>query len=179
MDRQDLYRQIPKVDQLLLRPAISNWIARTSHEFVVSEIQKLFQEFREAIRLEQAEVALEITPERMEILLAEKLENRLLPGLRPVVNATGVVLHTNLGRAPLSIAAQESLSAFSINYTNLEYDISEGQRSHRDKLIQDLLQEVLHCEAATVVNNNAAAVLMILNSLARGKEVIVSQRGAC
>jgi L-seryl-tRNA(Ser) seleniumtransferase len=175
MDRQDLYRQIPKVDQLLLRPAIADWIARTSHEFVVSEIQKLLQEFRDAIRLEHAEAALEITPKRMEVLLTAKLENRLLPGLRPVINATGVVLHTNLGRAPLSIAAQESLSAFSINYTNLEYDISEGQRSHRDKLIQSLLQEVLQCEAATVVNNNAAAVLMILNSLARGKEVIVSR----
>jgi L-seryl-tRNA(Ser) seleniumtransferase len=175
VDRQNLYRQIPKVDQLLLRPAIADWIARTSHEFVVSEIQKLLQEFREAIRLEQAETAPEITLERLEILLAEKLQNRLLPGLRPVVNAAGVVLHTNLGRAPLSMAAQESLSAFSVNYTNLEYDISEGQRSHRDKLIQDLLQEVLQCEAATVVNNNAAAVFMILNTLASGKEVIVSR----
>jgi L-seryl-tRNA(Ser) seleniumtransferase len=175
VDRQDLYRQIPKVDQLLLRPAIASWIVCTSHEFVVFEIQKLLQEFRDAIRLDQAGIFSDVTPERLEILLTEKLQARLLPGLRTVINATGVVLHTNLGRAPLSFAAQESLSAFSVNYTNLEYDISEGQRSHRDKLIQDLLQEVLKCEAATVVNNNAAAVLMILNSLAQGKEVIVSR----
>jgi L-seryl-tRNA(Ser) seleniumtransferase len=92
-----------------------------------------------------------------------------------VINATGVILHTNLGRAPLSAAAQESLSAFSVNYTNLEYEIRTGQRSHRDKLLESLLQEVLGCEAATVVNNNAAAVFLILNTLAAGREVIVSR----
>jgi L-seryl-tRNA(Ser) seleniumtransferase len=175
VDRQTLYRQIPKVDQLLLRPAVAAWIVRTSHEFVVTEIQKMLQEFRDSIRLEQTDADPDFGLERMEILLSEKLQARLLPGLCSVVNATGVVLHTNLGRAPLSIAAQESLSAFSVNYTNLEYDISEGMRSYRDKLIQGLLQEVLHCEAATVVNNNAAAVFMILNTLAQGKEVIVSR----
>jgi L-seryl-tRNA(Ser) seleniumtransferase len=80
-----------------------------------------------------------------------------------------------MGRSPLSAAAQNSLSAFSTHYTNLEYDISEGTRSHRDKLIEPLLQEVLGCEAAVVVNNNAAAVFVILNTLAPGKEVVVSR----
>ena len=92
-----------------------------------------------------------------------------------MINATGVILHTNLGRAPLSSAAQKSLSAFSINYTNLEYEIRTGRRSHRDQLIEALLREVLGCEAATVVNNNAAAVFLILNTLANGKEVVVSR----
>ncbi len=173
-DQQNLFRQIPAVDQLLLRPVIASWVERTSREFVVSEIQKLLQEIRESIRADNPPV-LSISPERVESMLVENLRTRTRPNLRTVINATGVILHTNLGRAPLSGAAQESLSAFSTNYTNLEYEIRAGQRSHRDKLLESLLQEVLDCEAATVVNNNAAAVFLILNSLAAGKEVVVSR----
>jgi L-seryl-tRNA(Ser) seleniumtransferase len=174
-DQQSLLRQIPAVDQLLLRPAIAEWAARTSREFVVSEIQKVLQGIRDAIRAGASEIAAGISADRVEAALIENLQNRLRPNLRTVVNATGVILHTNLGRAPLSPGAQKSLSAFSTNYTNLEYDIGTGQRSHRDKLIEDLLREVLGCEAATVVNNNAAAVFLILNTLASGREVIVSR----
>jgi L-seryl-tRNA(Ser) seleniumtransferase len=174
-DQQNLFRQIPAVDQLLTRAPIASWVTRTSHEFVDSEIQGLLQGIRAAIRSGSGDAAMDISLERLEAALIENLENRLRPNLRTVINATGVILHTNLGRAPLSAAAQESLSAFSTNYTNLEYDISTGQRSHRDALIESLLQEVLGCEAATVVNNNAAAVFLILNTLASGKEVIVSR----
>ncbi len=174
-DQQNLLRRIPAVDQLLIRATIAAWVARTSREFVVSEIQKLLQSVRDAIRSGSADAGMDISSERLEAILIENLQERLRPNLRTVINATGVVLHTNLGRAPLSIAAQESLSAFSTHYTNLEYDISTGERSHRDKLLESLLREVLGCEAATVVNNNAAAVFMILNTLAPGKEVIVSR----
>jgi len=93
----------------------------------------------------------------------------------PVINATGVILHTNLGRAPLSTAAQESLSAVSGRYTNLEYDLGTGARSHRDRLVEAAVCELLGCEAATVVNNNAAAVFLILNTLAAAGEVPVSR----
>jgi L-seryl-tRNA(Ser) seleniumtransferase len=174
-DQQSILRQIPAVDQLLLRPAIAAWIKNTSHEFVVSEIQQLLQEIRAAIRSGRSDAVIDTSPEHLETALAEKLQARMRPNLRAVINATGVVLHTNLGRAPLSEAAQASLAAFSAGYTNLEYDISSGQRSQRDKLIESLLREVLDCEAATVVNNNAAAVFLILNTLACGKEVIVSR----
>jgi L-seryl-tRNA(Ser) seleniumtransferase len=174
-NQQNILRQIPAVDQLLLRSAIASWIVCTSHDFVVTEIQKLLQSVRDAIRSGREGADTEVSPERLEAVLIANLQNRLKPNLRTVINATGVVLHTNLGRAPLSVAAQKNLSAFSANYTNLEYDISGGSRSHRDKLIEPLLQEVLHCEAATVVNNNAAAVFLILNTLAPGKEVIVSR----
>jgi L-seryl-tRNA(Ser) seleniumtransferase len=160
---------------MLLRPTIASWVARTSREFVVSEIQKLLQGIRDAIRSGSPEKDMDINPERLELALVENLQNRLLPNLRTVINATGVILHTNLGRAPLSISAQESLSAFSSHYTNLEYDIDTARRSHRDKLLESLLGEVLGCEAAIVVNNNAAAVFLILNTLASGKEVIVSR----
>jgi L-seryl-tRNA(Ser) seleniumtransferase len=173
-DQQNLFRQIPAVDQLLLRPVIASWVECTSREFVVSEIQKLLQDIRESIRADNIS-ALSISPEHVESMLVEILESRTRPNLRTVINATGVILHTNLGRAPVSKAAQESLSAFSTNYTNLEYEIRAGQRSHRDKLIESLLQELLDCEAATIVNNNAAAVFLTLNSLAENKEVIVSR----
>jgi L-seryl-tRNA(Ser) seleniumtransferase len=173
-DQQYLFRQIPAVDQLLLRPAIASWIERTSREFVVTEIQKILESVRNQIR-SGTDPGLNLDPEHVESALDRALHARLLPNLRTVINATGVVLHTNLGRAPLSIGAQNSLSAFSANYTNLEYEICTGGRSHRDKLIESLLQEVLGCEAATVVNNNAAAVFLILNTLAPGKEVVVSR----
>jgi L-seryl-tRNA(Ser) seleniumtransferase len=173
-DQQNRFRQIPAVDQLLLRPAIVSWIECTSREFVVSEIQKVLEAVRTQIR-SGTDPGFNVSLEHVESVLDEALRKRLLPGLRTVINATGVVLHTNLGRAPLSSAAQKSLSAFSANYTNLEYEIRTGVRSHRDKLIESLLQEVVGCEAATVVNNNAAAVFLILNTLASGKEVIVSR----
>jgi L-seryl-tRNA(Ser) seleniumtransferase len=173
-DQQSLFRQIPAVDLLLLRPLIASWVERTSREFVVSEIQKVLDGVRNLIRSDSI-AAEDIGPEKVESILIDTLAKQLLPNLRTVINATGVVLHTNLGRAPLSSAAQQSLSAFSANYTNLEYEILTGERSHRDKLIESLLQEVLRCEAATVVNNNAAAVFLILNALASGKEVVVSR----
>ncbi len=174
-DEQNAFRKIPAVDQLLLRPAVSSWITCTSREFVVSEIQKLLQKVRDTIRSGDAGAGTGISSEQLEGDLVEAIQRRLRPNMRAIINASGVVLHTNLGRAPLSASAQESLSVFSTNYTNLEYDISEGSRSHRDKLLEPLLQEVLGCEAATVVNNNAAAVFLILNTLASGKEVIVSR----
>jgi L-seryl-tRNA(Ser) seleniumtransferase len=174
-NEQNVYRQIPGVDQLLLQPNVASWVACTSREFVVSEIQKLLQNVRDTIRSSGDGADINITLEKLESALTDNLRHRLMPNLRAVINASGVILHTNLGRAPLSDAAQRSLSAFSVHYTNLEYDISEGARSHRDKLIDSLLREILGCEAATVVNNNAAAVFLILNTLAHGKEVIVSR----
>jgi L-seryl-tRNA(Ser) seleniumtransferase len=173
--QQDSLRKIPAVDQMILRPAILSWMERTSREFVVSEIPKLLQGIRVAIRSGHPGSGLDLSPERLELALVENLQNHLLPNLRTVINATGVILHTNLGRAPLSALAQSSLSAFSAHYTNLEYDIGTGRRSHRDRMLESLLQEILGCEAATVVNNNAAAVFLILNTLALGREVVVSR----
>ena len=169
------YRQIPAVDQLLQRTAIASWIHDTSREFVVSEIQVLLDQVRNRIRSGEPEGTIDFRPEHLESVIIENIKKRLRPRLRTVVNATGVILHTNLGRAPLSKRAQNSLSTHSAHYTNLEYDIEAGKRSHRDKLLESLLREILNCESATVVNNNAAAVFMILNSLAAGKEVIVSR----
>ena len=172
---QERLRRIPGVDQVLLRPRAVQWVAHTSRNFVVAEIQKLLQEIREALRSGNALADGSTDPDELDRALEERLKSRLRPALRPVINATGVILHTNLGRAPLSTAAQNCLSAVSSQYTNLEFDLKGGERSYRDALLEPLLSELLGCESAVVVNNNAAAVFLILNTLAPGKEVIVSR----
>ncbi|MEJ2110071.1 MAG: L-seryl-tRNA(Sec) selenium transferase [Acidobacteriota bacterium] len=169
------FRLIPGVDQLLERNAIDSWVRQVGREFVVSVIQAHLERVREKIRSGGQPTDTDLKPENFESAIIESIKNRLRPKLRTVINATGVILHTNLGRAPLSKLAQESLSAYSAYYTNLEYDINAGKRSHRDKLLEEILGEIMGCEAALVVNNNAAAVFMILNTLAMGKEVVVSR----
>ena len=99
----------------------------------------------------------------------------LRPSLRPVINATGVVLHTNLGRAPLGAEFFEQLRAVATQYSNLEYDLESGQRGSRDVHTSRLLQRLTGAESAIVVNNNAAAVFLVLAALARGGEVVVSR----
>ena len=172
---QALLRQIPAVDQVLLRPLIAAWVERTGRSLVVSEIQALLQEVRDGIRSGDETYDRAIGMDNLELILDQRLRARLRPQLLPVINATGVILHTNLGRAPLSTGAQESLSAVSGHYANLEFDLATGERSYRDKLLEGLLGEIVGSEAATVVNNNAAAVFLILNTLASGKEVVVSR----
>ncbi|MGQ9610447.1 MAG: L-seryl-tRNA(Sec) selenium transferase [bacterium] len=104
-----------------------------------------------------------------------ELHNSKESSLKKVVNATGIVIHTNLGRSILSKSAIEHLIWACGNYVNIEYDIESGQRSHRDKITEGLLKELTGCEASIVVNNNAAAVLLCLNTFAKDREVIVSR----
>src|SRR6202142_4618566 len=99
----------------------------------------------------------------------------LAPSLRRVINATGVILHTNLGRAPLARAAAAEIAGTATRYSNLEYDIARGERGKRDVHTARLAAEMAGAEAAIVVNNNAAAVFLVLNTLAKGEEVIVSR----
>src|SRR5207248_7956564 len=107
--------------------------------------------------------------------VARRLRESLEPSLRRVINASGVVLHTNLGRAPLPEGAIEHLRQVSAGYSNLEFDVQQGQRGKRDVHIDRILRQLLGCEAAIVVNNNAAAVLLVLNTLGEGGEVIASR----
>jgi L-seryl-tRNA(Ser) seleniumtransferase len=103
------------------------------------------------------------------------LRKKMAPALRRVINASGVILHTNLGRAPMSRAAVDAVSAAAAGYTNLELDLETGRRSERSALVAGLLTALFDCEAALVVNNNAAAVLLALTALCKGREVIVSR----
>lgn len=111
----------------------------------------------------------------LESLVVSEVENILAPSLRRVINATGVVLHTNLGRAPLARQAVARIVATAPLYNNLEYDLARGERGKRDAHTSRLLAELCGTETAIVVNNNAAAVLLVLHALAKGEEVIVSR----
>jgi L-seryl-tRNA(Ser) seleniumtransferase len=108
-------------------------------------------------------------------LVAERVRRATRPSLRPVINATGVVIHTNLGRAPLSGAALQAAQATASGYANLEYDLEAGERGSRHELVTDLLRRLTGAEAALVVNNNAAAVLLVLSALGQGREAIISR----
>lgn len=108
-------------------------------------------------------------------LTRQRIADKIAPRLHPVVNATGTITHTNLGRALLSTTACEAMQQAAQNYVNLEYDVTTGKRGHRDRITEPLLQQLTGGEASTVVNNNAAAVLLALQTMAHGKEVLVSR----
>src|SRR5208283_4670727 len=99
----------------------------------------------------------------------------LSPKLVPVINATGVIVHTNLGRSPLSMRVIDRIAEIAMSYSNLEYDVEKGQRGERNSHLRQLMEELTGAEATLAVNNNAAAVLLALSSLAAGREVIVSR----
>lgn len=113
--------------------------------------------------------------EALEAQTIARVEASLAPSLRPVINATGVILHTNLGRAPLAREVARRIVETATRYTNLEYDIEKGARGKRDTHTSAALAEIVGAESAIVVNNNAAAVFLVLNTLAKGQEVIVSR----
>ncbi|MFY9528864.1 MAG: L-seryl-tRNA(Sec) selenium transferase [Candidatus Acidiferrales bacterium] len=168
-------REIPSVDELLSRPRIMELFARAGRGLVTEKTRAVLAEVRARIAQEKnpdigaAEVA------SVEARIAAEVERALAPSLVHVINATGVVLHTNLGRAPLPVEAIEHLRETAARYSNLEYDIASGERGKRDVHTGRLLAELVGAEAAIVVNNNAAAIFLVLNTLAKGAEVIVSR----
>jgi L-seryl-tRNA(Ser) seleniumtransferase len=174
-DSSALLRRLPSVDELLRRPALEELAARTTRAILVEAARAVLERVRAEISggaaLDEAAVA----PEALEAAVREEVELDTSFSLRTVVNATGVVLHTNLGRAPIGAVALAHLAAVSGGYSNLEYDLAAGQRGKRDAHTTRLLARVLGAEAALVVNNNAAAVFLVLHALARGGEVVVSR----
>jgi L-seryl-tRNA(Ser) seleniumtransferase len=155
---------LPAVGRLINEPAYAALVQTYGRELTV-----------DAIRAQLAgERAGRVDGDAREIAVAERLRELTSPKLRRVINATGVILHTNLGRAPLSRPALDAL-AVAAGYSNLELDVRSGKRGERASLVSGLLTALYACEAALAVNNNAAAVLLALTALARGKEVIVSR----
>lgn len=176
MSATEILQRIPSVDQVLKRQAIRLLVAGYSRALVLETVQDCLEELRLQIREERlSSDQLSERLKRLDATVAEKIEQRLSPSLRTVINATGVILHTNIGRAPVSPAVAEIMKDLAVSYSNLEYDLSEGTRGHRDLHFEKRLSRLLSCEAATVANNNAAAVFLILNTLALGKEVLVSR----
>lgn len=170
-----LYSSLPSIDKLLKTPEGS----RLSHEFghtaVVNICRQLIEQGREYIKNENKllPVFQDISDTLREI--EQQLHAQSQVKIQSVHNLTGTILHTNLGRALWSDAAQHAaLTAMSHNVA-LEYDLEEGKRSHRDHYISDLLCQLTGAEAACIVNNNAAAVLLMLATFAQGKEVIISR----
>ena len=164
-------RALPSVDRLLTHAEMAPLLARFNRALVTRHCRDVLADSRASIRGGAD------PPGDHELLarIAERLHAAPAPPLQRVVNATGTVLHTNLGRAPLAQEAIDAMIAAAAGPVTLEYDVEAGGRGRREALIDELLCELTGAEAATVVNNNAAAVLVGLNTLATGKEVIVSR----
>jgi L-seryl-tRNA(Ser) seleniumtransferase len=173
----NLLRSLPSIERLLEKPLALRLSAALGRERVRDLLREITDDLRAEIASGKWPATAEVSSLSTDVerRLDERAAQILLPSLRRVVNATGVILHTNLGRAPLARDAVEALSDAAANYSNLEYDLALGQRGRRELHCQRLLSRLTGGEAATVANNNAAAVLLVLNTLAEGGEVIVSR----
>ncbi len=158
-------------------PTLADLSTRVNRNLVVECARGVLAALRERIGASESGggAAAEISIEELAREIAAEVEALLAPSLRAVINATGVVLHTNLGRAPLSREAVERIGATVTQYSNLEYDLARGERGTRDVHTARLMARLAGAEAAIVVNNNAAAVFLVLAALAKGGEVIVSR----
>lgn len=171
-------RHLPSVDRLLGGEAAVGWLAVYPRALVVEEIRAAVEQMRRAIAAGERENGHPPQTAALEAEIAAEVSRRLerqsRASLRRVINATGVILHTNLGRAPLSSNALEAIAATAGGYTNLEYDLEAGRRGKRDVHASAVLEKLLGAPAV-VVNNNAAAIFLVLNELGAGGEVIVSR----
>lgn len=174
-DSAALLRRLPSVDDLLRRPALEELAARSGRSVVLAAARAVLERLRSEISLGAVFAESQLDLAAVESAVREEAARDTSFSLRAVINATGVVLHTNLGRAPIGAAALAHLTESARGYSNLEYDLAAGQRGKRDVHTARLLARVLGTEAALVVNNNAAAVFLVLHALARGGEAIVSR----
>ena len=167
---------IPGVDTVLAQPPVQALLERMDREVVVACIRECVAALRQERQASGAAPAPSAeTARRLAERVAERLGERERPSLGRVVNATGVIIHTNLGRAPLSAEAVEAVAEVAAAYANLEVDLADGQRSKRELHVAGLLAQLTGAEAATIVNNNAAAVLLALTALAAGRRVLCSR----
>jgi L-seryl-tRNA(Ser) seleniumtransferase len=185
--KADLYRQLPSIDELLNAPALMEAAAYAGHSALIDAARAVVERLRSEItRGEIDSQQLETAISAMGDTVRSELQKNLGTSLRPVINATGVILHTNLGRAPLASSAIENIHSTSAGYSNLELDLKSGERGkrdiHVDRLFQKLFSTVTTGDgkadrqlSTIVVNNNAAAVWLALNTLAARREVIVSR----
>ena len=174
-EQAELLRQIPSVDELLLQPRLVALASRVDRNLVVEVARAVLSEIRTRIAGDSNAVVAGLGAASVEELIAAEVERILSRSLQSVVNATGVILHTNLGRAPLPGSVVEEFRRTATCYSNLEYDLEAGARGKRDVHTAELLTRLTGAESAIVVNNCAAAILVTLAALARGGEVIVSR----
>jgi L-seryl-tRNA(Ser) seleniumtransferase len=172
MSNKASLKDLPSVDEVLKSQYAREWLGQYPRRYVLEAIRQTIDKRRKLLRKgAKAEVSIESMTAEIDST-AKTLSSF---SLKPVINATGIVVHTNLGRAVLSEKVLENVGKISSGYSNLEYDIAGGKRGKRYTHIKRLLREVTGAEDGIAVNNNAAAVLLCLNTLAKGKEVIVSR----
>ncbi|KPV44220.1 L-seryl-tRNA(Sec) selenium transferase [Alicyclobacillus ferrooxydans] len=178
MNNQNRLRSLPAIGKLLHHDLIKTRFSETSHQLLVSALTDTLSHIRRQAQscdidddawVEMASV------ERIADMTEHWLQRRLSPQLRPVINLTGTIIHTNLGRAPLSRRALEAVVNVAQGYSNLEFDIPSGERGSRHSHVESLLCELTGAEAGIAVNNNAAAVLLVLSTLGAGGDGIVSR----
>ncbi len=172
---QEKLRSLPSVETLLQSAPIQQRLQEQPRWMVLDALHHVLDEERAKIRSGDHEAECANTLDALLPRIDRILSELASPHLRPVVNATGVVIHTNLGRSILTEAMMENVVAVASGYSNLEYELDAGQRGSRYSHVEELLCRITGAEAALVVNNNAGAVLLGLNTLAEGKEVIVSR----
>jgi L-seryl-tRNA(Ser) seleniumtransferase len=175
-NQPELFRKLPSAEKLLRADGVRNLTDDEGlpHELVLENVRATLDDARQAIRDGSAtESDLEL--DALANIVMGKVRRTLESNLRPVINAAGVVLHTNLGRAPLSAEATAAVNAVSASYNNLEYDLERGERGSRLSHIESLIARLSGAEAGIAVNNNAAAVFMVLSTFAVGKEAILSR----
>ncbi|HEU4941069.1 MAG TPA: L-seryl-tRNA(Sec) selenium transferase [Candidatus Eisenbacteria bacterium] len=164
-------RSIPSVESLLQHPDLAALLGRAPRPVIVQAVRDTLAQVRDSMKEGGGAMSAAELAARARALA----EASLRPNLRPVINATGIILHTNLGRAPLPEAAVEAVLMAARGYTNLELDLASGSRGSRGAHLTPLLTELLGAPAAIAVNNNAAAMLLALNTLAAGREAVVSR----
>jgi L-seryl-tRNA(Ser) seleniumtransferase len=171
-----LLRQLPQVDDLLRHPELATAVAALPRALAAAVIRRVLADQRQLINNTPTD---DLPADLDDTALLQELRTSLAaaatPALRRVINATGVIIHTNLGRSPLGEACLEQLLEVACRYNTLEYDLAQGARGSRQDHLEGLLQELTGAEGVLVVNNCAAAVLLALNTLATGKEVIISR----
>ena len=184
MDKKSLLRGIPKVDEVLKQEPLISIIGEKGQVAVTEAARAVIDAMRQEILDEAAkvddgaEVAFDESRfglDKLAEAVSEQLEKDEALNLYPVINATGTILHTNLGRAPLCDDAVDNVMAVARGYSNLEYNVAEGKRGSRHDIVGDLIAELTGAEDAMVVNNNAAATMIVLAAMGAGKEIITSR----
>lgn len=171
---QNPFRNIPSVNELLESPPLRDMVDRVSHSVVVSGVRTFLSDLRDEVQTAASEFKVPTAAELAE-RIAEWIIKDETPALRPVINATGILLHTGLGRAPLAGEAIQAMSEVAAGYASVEVNLATGERSQRVLAVESLLIQLTGAEAAVVTNNNAAATLLTLTALAAGREVVVSR----
>jgi len=175
-DKKHILSSIPSVDELLREKELQRLSGIYPRTVVVDCIREYLQEFRKLVMATDTEEGLAAMDTEMMVGgIAKKVHEKMKNNLINVVNATGVVLHTNLGRSPLSSRLKDSIWEIASGYSNLEMDLESGERGSRYTHVEELLCRLTGAEAALVVNNNASAVMLVLSTIAKGRQVVVSR----